>query len=92
MTNSTPERTHTAEEKVSRPAAVALATGSTNQATPPTRILLAHGRVESSGLAWRLLINQTAGNADLRAIAALLITAADRLEIDPNAVDTRITA
>ncbi len=53
---------------------------------------IGRGSVEESGLGWNLYANTKATNRDLRAIAALLIAAADKLEAEPDAVDTRIEA
>ncbi len=55
-------------------------------------IVVGRGSIEMSGLAWQLRAANRATNQDLRAIAALLIAAADRLEREPDAVDTKITA
>ena len=56
------------------------------------RLTIAEGAVEESNLFWQIKANKRATNRDLRAIASLLIAAADRLESDPEAVDTEITA
>lgn len=53
---------------------------------------IAYGKVESSGLHWCIAGSEKANNADLRAIAALLLAAADRLDKDPTALDRRLTA
>lgn len=54
-------------------------------------INVAHGTVEASGLTWCIMASKRATNRDLRSISALLLQAAERLEEDPEAVDTRIT-
>ena len=55
-------------------------------------IVAAHGKLDGTDLAFELRVTQRARNHDLRSIAALLILAADKLESDPSAIDTRIEA
>ena len=56
----------------------------------PCSRVVAHGTVEASGVAWELKVSQVIGNSDLRAIAQLLVAAADRIKADPTVLDTRI--
>jgi len=55
-------------------------------------IVAAHGALEGSGTAFQVRVSKRATNHDLRSIAALLILAADKIEADPEALDTRIEA
>lgn len=55
-------------------------------------IVAAHGVLEGHELGFELRVSKRAGNHDLRSIAALLIAAANKLEADPAALDTRIEA
>ena len=55
-------------------------------------MVAAHGKIEGSELAFELRVSKRARNHDLRSVAALLLLAADKLESDPSAVDTRIEA
>ena len=53
-------------------------------------IRIAHGELEVSKLQWEVWGDKRATNADLRDLASLLILAAETLEKDPGATDTRI--
>lgn len=55
-------------------------------------IVVGRGSCEKSRLSWQLRADGRATNRDLRDIAALLIAAANKLESEPDAVDTEITA
>lgn len=55
-------------------------------------IVVGRGSIARSGLRWQLRADGRANNQDLRDVAALLIAAAEKLESEPDAVDTEITA